>query len=175
MEEWAKLVDRYAGELKKYDLVCAFCGQHLSDLTANTDCIENNSMFDSYTYFTEEEPAQHIIHKGRHWFGHPSMRQMGGNQSMHSQQAHPFSNASVDARADQVLAENQSHAPLFRKLVQQLSPKAMNQIQMSARSKEDLVNSLFEAIDPRVVKPAEIFTFCGLFTDTTFREAMSVL
>jgi hypothetical protein len=94
---------------------------------------------------------------------------------MHSQQAHPFSNVSVDARADQVLAENQSHAPLFKKLVQQLSPKAMNQIQMSARSKEDLVNSLFEAIDPRAVKPAEIFTFCGLFTDTTFREAMSVL
>lgn len=26
MEEWAKLVDRYANELKKYDLVCAFCG-----------------------------------------------------------------------------------------------------------------------------------------------------
>ena len=74
-------------------------------------------MFDSYTYFTEEEPAQHFIHKGRHWFGHPSMRQMPGNQSMHSQQAQPFSNVSVEARADQVLAENQSHAPLFRKLV----------------------------------------------------------
>jgi len=30
MEEWAKLVDKYANELKKYDLVCAFCGQHIS-------------------------------------------------------------------------------------------------------------------------------------------------
>lgn len=56
MEEWAKLVDKYANELKKFDLVCAFCGQHMSDLSVNADCLENNSMFDSYTYFTEEEP-----------------------------------------------------------------------------------------------------------------------
>ena len=74
MEEWARLVDKYANELKKFDLVCAFCGQHMSDLTVNTDCVENNSMFDAYTYFTDEEPAQHIIHKGRHWFGRPSVR-----------------------------------------------------------------------------------------------------
>jgi protein associated with RNAse G/E len=26
MEEWARLVDKYAAELKKFDLVCAFCG-----------------------------------------------------------------------------------------------------------------------------------------------------
>lgn len=26
MNEWARLVDRYAGELKKYELVCSFCG-----------------------------------------------------------------------------------------------------------------------------------------------------
>jgi hypothetical protein len=26
MEEWAKLVDKYGVELKKFDLVCAFCG-----------------------------------------------------------------------------------------------------------------------------------------------------
>lgn len=26
MNEWARLVDRYANELKKYELICAFCG-----------------------------------------------------------------------------------------------------------------------------------------------------
>jgi len=26
MNEWARLVDKYASELKRYDLVCAFCG-----------------------------------------------------------------------------------------------------------------------------------------------------
>jgi hypothetical protein len=46
MNEWARLVDKYAGELKRYDLVCAFCGQHMSDNTVNTDCVENNAYFD---------------------------------------------------------------------------------------------------------------------------------
>jgi len=75
MEEWAKLVEKYANELKKYDMVCAFCGQHMSDLTVNADCMENNSLFDAYQFFTEEEPEERFIHKNRHWFGKPSLRQ----------------------------------------------------------------------------------------------------
>jgi hypothetical protein len=35
MNEWARLVDRYASELKKYELVCSFCGQHLADANVN--------------------------------------------------------------------------------------------------------------------------------------------
>ena len=42
MNEWAKLVDRYGSELEKFDLVCAFCGQHLNDDNVNSDCVENN-------------------------------------------------------------------------------------------------------------------------------------
>ena len=41
MNEWARLVDRYASELKKYELVCSFCGQHLADSNVNSDCPEN--------------------------------------------------------------------------------------------------------------------------------------
>jgi hypothetical protein len=41
MNEWARLVDRYAGELKKYELVCSFCGQHLADGNVNTECLDN--------------------------------------------------------------------------------------------------------------------------------------
>jgi palmitoyltransferase len=41
MNEWARLVDRYAAELKKYELVCAFCGQHLADNNVNDECAEN--------------------------------------------------------------------------------------------------------------------------------------
>lgn len=41
MNEWARLVDRYASELKKYELVCAFCGQHMSDQNVNGECMEN--------------------------------------------------------------------------------------------------------------------------------------
>lgn len=41
MNEWARLVDRYAGELKKYEVVCAYCGQHLADSNINSECLEN--------------------------------------------------------------------------------------------------------------------------------------
>jgi hypothetical protein len=43
MNEWARLVDRYASELKKYELVCSFCGQHLSDTNINSECLENHA------------------------------------------------------------------------------------------------------------------------------------
>jgi hypothetical protein len=82
MEEWAKLVERHAEELKKFDMVCAFCGVHMSDLTINQDCQENNTLFDAFTYFTEEEPDQRFMHKGRCWFGKPSTRQTGLAQSV---------------------------------------------------------------------------------------------
>lgn len=81
MEEWARLVDKYASELKKFDMVCAFCGQHMSDITVNADCVENNALFDCYTYYTDEEPQQHLIHKGRHWFGTPSGRTLNQQPS----------------------------------------------------------------------------------------------
>ena len=41
MNEWARLVDRYGSELKKFELVCAFCGQNLNEHNLNTDCCEN--------------------------------------------------------------------------------------------------------------------------------------
>lgn len=43
MNEWARLVDRYGGELKKFDLVCSFCGQHLSEHVINSECLENQN------------------------------------------------------------------------------------------------------------------------------------
>lgn len=42
MNEWARLVDRFANELKKYELVCSFCGQHLSGENINTECLQNS-------------------------------------------------------------------------------------------------------------------------------------
>ncbi len=104
MEEWAKLVDKYAHELKKFDLVCAFCGQHMSDLSVNADCLENNSMFDSYTFFTEDEPQQHFIHKGRHWFGRPSLRIQNDPPN------------SIEHRADSFITEPPQQAGLVKKI-----------------------------------------------------------
>lgn len=43
MNEWARLVDRYGSELKKFELVCSFCGQHMSEHVVNSDCLENHN------------------------------------------------------------------------------------------------------------------------------------
>ena len=94
MNEWARLVDKYGAELKKFDVVCAFCGQHLSDGNVNTDCVENNQnvlrgrasasqnsinmgsegVGHLSMYYTEEEPPIDFIGKRRHYFGKPSIR-----------------------------------------------------------------------------------------------------
>lgn len=85
MNEWARLVDRYASELKKYELVCSFCGQHLSDSNINTECAENtqqrdiasqsqNLLNNAVVFFTDEEPEADAFGKRRHWFGRPSIR-----------------------------------------------------------------------------------------------------
>ena len=85
MNEWAQLVDRYAGELKKYEMVCAFCGQYMSDHTVNTECADNihgrgagdsqdSHMHKSTLFFTDEEPEAEAFGNRRHWFGRPTMR-----------------------------------------------------------------------------------------------------
>ena len=59
MNEWARLVDRYSAELKKYEMICAFCGQHLADSNINADCMDNiraRDPMDGGVYLTEEEP-----------------------------------------------------------------------------------------------------------------------
>lgn len=71
MEQWVKLVDKYADKLREFDLVCAFCGQHIAHDNINSECTENNAMFNSLTFFTEEEPPENSFCKRRHWFGIP--------------------------------------------------------------------------------------------------------
>ena len=93
MNEWARLVDRYASELKKYELVCSYCGQHLSDSNVNYDCPENatrgfhngstsgrsqqqplSDMSQHMLFFTDDEPPQEAFGTKRHHFGRPSLK-----------------------------------------------------------------------------------------------------
>ena len=41
IEKWAKLSEKYVSELKKYNLVCRFCGCALDENTVNTSCEKN--------------------------------------------------------------------------------------------------------------------------------------
>jgi hypothetical protein len=93
MNEWVRLVDRYARELKKFELVCAFCGQYMGDQNINQDCAENtqavlrgkasasqNSINMGSDvgwlnlYYTDEDPPMDLIGKKRHYFAKPGLR-----------------------------------------------------------------------------------------------------
>lgn len=41
LTQWIQLVDSFAGELKKYQLVCTFCGVHLDENAVNLECPKN--------------------------------------------------------------------------------------------------------------------------------------
>ena len=41
MNQWVNLVDRYGNELKKFELDCAFCGEHLGEHNLYADCQKN--------------------------------------------------------------------------------------------------------------------------------------
>ena len=41
IEKWAKLSEKYVSELRKYNLVCKFCGCALDENTVNTSCEKN--------------------------------------------------------------------------------------------------------------------------------------
>jgi palmitoyltransferase len=70
MNEWAKLIDMYAGELKRYQIICSFCGVHLDETIVNQKCSSNAA--DPGEYFTEEAPGADAIGTHRHHFGKPS-------------------------------------------------------------------------------------------------------
>ena len=72
ISEWVKLSDKYAIELKKYQLVCNFCGCYLEENTVNSLCTKNSSdMPDKGNYTSSLVPAE-IINTKRHFFGTPN-------------------------------------------------------------------------------------------------------
>jgi hypothetical protein len=73
IEEWAKLSDKFANELSKYNLICCFCKKKLDENIINEICEKNinnddnnNNNFnnDENNYFFNED----LIGTGRHFF-----------------------------------------------------------------------------------------------------------
>ena len=70
IEEWVKLSDRYSQELKKYKVVCSFCGRYLDGTIVNYDCEANENFYLNF-YFTIKPPREKFINSKRHFFGEP--------------------------------------------------------------------------------------------------------
>ena len=70
IEEKAKLSDKYDKDLKKYIVVCAFCGKYIDKKTVNSECQANEQFYLNF-YFTKEAPPLSLINTKRHYFGEP--------------------------------------------------------------------------------------------------------
>ena len=70
IEEKAKLSDKYDKDLKKYMIVCAFCGKYIDKKTVNSECQANEQFYLNF-YFTKEAPPINMINSKRHYFGEP--------------------------------------------------------------------------------------------------------
>jgi hypothetical protein len=76
MNEWAKLTDKFAYELMKYQLVCTYCGVHLDESTVNTRCDKNSEERKEEgeevknKYCIDEAPLEHRGNSN-HYFSKP--------------------------------------------------------------------------------------------------------
>ncbi len=73
--EWAKLSDKYALELQKYNLICDFCGCYLDENVVNSTCEKNIDPeidYNNYFFYGNILPPQNFIGNGRHYFISPN-------------------------------------------------------------------------------------------------------
>lgn len=77
INEWAKLTDKFANELKKYQLVCYYCSGVMEEGSVNGLCSMNDKEPErDFQGFTEMPPPEKYHCNGRHYFSKPSVSTM---------------------------------------------------------------------------------------------------
>ena len=72
-DEWAVLVDKFQGELSRYQLMCCFCSVVLDPKIVNTPCTGNVQEVEVQTECIED-PPQHIFGRELHFFSKPLLQ-----------------------------------------------------------------------------------------------------
>ena len=70
ISEWVAKCDSYEEQLKKYKVVCAFCGKYLEKNIINNDCEQNINFYLNF-YLTKNSPPEEFLNSKRHFFGEP--------------------------------------------------------------------------------------------------------
>jgi len=82
---WISLVDSYASELKKYQLICSFCGVHLDENAVNTDCPKNPLVTNIWDFvppthfYCSTVPTKEFFANGWHFFVKPDEEIIDGH------------------------------------------------------------------------------------------------
>lgn len=179
MNEWARLVDRYSAELKKYEMVCAFCGQSLTDQNINSHCIDNTKDADQEAegagvYFTEEQPDKQAVGNRRHWFSKPSNRGFKLTGSVFNDAPLAYVDpriAQMTQRANNFVMSNDHLVPVIRK-INELSRGGsdigaqIRHLDVSSSgfvTKDDFINAVFDTV--KGVKPSDLMQLLTAFTE----------
>lgn len=72
IEEWSKLGDKYAKEMDKYNMVCAYCGCYLDNTKVNEKCPKNNNNKFISSNYTINPPPDIFNGNKRHYFETPT-------------------------------------------------------------------------------------------------------
>jgi len=75
-----RLVDKFAAELKKYQLICHYCGAMLDQKIINGHCDANTRPQGATVSHTEEKPDKSYNGNRRHFFGTPRADLVTGNK-----------------------------------------------------------------------------------------------
>ena len=70
IEAKRQLSDKYDKELKKYKVVCSYCGEYIDKKIINSEC-HANEQFCLNFYFTKEAPPNESLNTKKHYFGEP--------------------------------------------------------------------------------------------------------
>jgi palmitoyltransferase len=81
IDEWSKLTDRFASELKRYHMICYYCGCVLDDRNVNNVCEQNNrTQLPANFGFTIETPAREWHGTRRHFYSQPKPELVKGGK-----------------------------------------------------------------------------------------------
>jgi len=101
--ELAKLSDKYASELQKYNLICDFCGCYLDENVVNSTCeknIESEIDYNNYFFYSNILPPEDFIGNGRHYFVSPSNDENNikndNNININNNNENNFNNINID-------------------------------------------------------------------------------
>jgi len=72
IDEWAKLTDKFSSELKKYHVICYYCGNVMDDKNINRMCdVNSRTQIPEEVGYTIENPSKEWHGTRRHFFSKP--------------------------------------------------------------------------------------------------------
>ena len=126
--QWVGLVDNYAQELKKFQLICTFCGVHLDPIAVNLDCPKNPLISDAKDFvppvhfYSSIVPPKEFFATGRHFFCKPDETETDET------------NESRMVLNDDILHENEYAASAVEKIRQQYTIEKEQDLELSLRN-----------------------------------------